>query len=548
MAEFPAQLFRMEGDPAAVRASAGKWSSFGTAATEAASEITSLDTGEFIGPEGDLFRQGLNDQMPGHLRTTGEAFGKVAGALTTFAGTLGSLQDQMRPVAQRAPALWAAVQAAQGRVDRASQADQQHTQQVTAQQQAAQQAVRQGQAAPSTPAAPDTYQSDAPAASAALSGAQREWQNCVDQANGLRTSLTTAVRDCARVILEAKGMRFKENPKWYDIGGQFTNFVRDNKDLLQKLSSGLKIVSLVAGLLSFIPVLAPIMGPIAMGTALLASAIDLSVYAATGEGNLKMILIDIGLTLLPGIGKLAGKGLRLGAPQLMSRASYLIRESGAFRGAMAFGATRVGRFITAPGRLLNRANDALVAQLNRTRAGAAIVNLSERGAQRAEQAFVNNRLREVDDATRANVQAYKDSLETGGIRGSNPAARAYQTRVTGPTEYNLQNSADDLGMKSQWADTIDPSRAAAVDAKYASSPAHGRYGNDSSMRTRAAPVWAGTRAGGIEQMQRYAQRIASPNNPLERVIVKVSDPGAVEYFADIMNEAGVKNGVVVVVP
>ena len=108
-------------------------------------------------------------------------------------------------------------------------------------------------------------------------------------------------------------MRFKENPKWWDIGGQFTNFVREHKDLLQQLSGALKVVSLVSGLLSFIPVLAPIMGPIAIGSALLAGAIDLSIYSATGQGNLTNILVDIGLSLLPGVGKLASKLRMLGA-------------------------------------------------------------------------------------------------------------------------------------------------------------------------------------------------------------------------------------------
>jgi Xanthomonas XOO_2897-like deaminase len=293
MSEFPAQAFRMEGDPSAIRSSAAKWTSFGAAATEASAQITQLDTTEFVGPEGDQFRDGLNKDMPEHLRITGDAFSKVSTALNGFAGTLDSLQDQMRPLAQRAPALWQAVQAAQGRVDRAHQDDQRHEREMAAR--------------PPDSTEPDTYRSDTGSATAALSQAQREWEDCLNQANGLRASLTAAVRDCVGQIRQAKDMRFKENPKWWDIKGQFTNFVRDNKDLLQKLSGALKVVSLVSGLLSFIPVLAPICGPIALGTALAASAIDLSVYAATGEGNLKMILIDAGLTLLPGVGKLANR-------------------------------------------------------------------------------------------------------------------------------------------------------------------------------------------------------------------------------------------------
>jgi hypothetical protein len=295
MADFPAHLFRMDGDPGAIRASAGKWSSFGVAASNASAQITGLDTGAFVGPEGDMFRDGLNKDMPRHLSITGDAFGRVSRALTTFADTLGSLQDQMRPLAARAPGLWEALQSARGRASRAATADAAHDREMAAR-------------APEDNS-PDRYRSDSAAAGSALSAAQAEWDATVASANGLRGQMNTAASEAVRTIKIAKDMRFKENPKWWNIGGQFQNFVRDNKDLLQKLSGALKIVSLVAGLLSFIPVLAPIMGPIALGTALLASAIDLSIYAATGEGSLKTILIDVGLNLLPGVGKLASRGI-----------------------------------------------------------------------------------------------------------------------------------------------------------------------------------------------------------------------------------------------
>ncbi|XTZ17757.1 DUF6531 domain-containing protein [Micromonospora echinospora] len=293
MAEFPAHLFRMEGDPSAIRSSAGKWHDFGTAATQAAGEITRLDTSQFVGPEGDQFRKGLNASMPGNLRITGDAFGRVSTSLRTFADTLSGLQDEMRPLAQRAPGLWAALQAARGRAERARDADARHEREVAAR--------------PPDSTEPDTYRSDSGAAGAALSQAQREWDACVAAANGLRTRQTTAVRDCVRVINEAKDLRFRENPKWWNLKGQFTNFVRDNQELLQKLSGALKIVSLVAGLLSFIPVLAPVMGPIAIAAGATALLIDASVYAATGKGSLTQILIDGVLTVVP-IGRLATLG------------------------------------------------------------------------------------------------------------------------------------------------------------------------------------------------------------------------------------------------
>ncbi|MFG2047883.1 DUF6531 domain-containing protein [Micromonospora sp. NPDC048935] len=294
MAEFPAHLFRMDGDPSAIRSSAGRWQGFGSAASQAAGQITGLDTSQFVGPEGDLFREGLNAQMPGHLRVTGDAFGRVSSGLVAFAGSLSSLQDRMRPLGQRAPGLWAALQAARGRADRAKQADERHEREV---------ADRPPDAEPE----PDSYRSDAGAAGSALSQAQRDWDECVAQAGALRGELATAVRDCVRAVNDAKGLRFKENPKWWDLKGQFTNFVRDNQELLAQLSSALKIVSLVAGLLSFIPILAPIMGPIAIAAGAAALLIDASLYAATGKGSLTSLLIDTVLTVVP-IGRLAALG------------------------------------------------------------------------------------------------------------------------------------------------------------------------------------------------------------------------------------------------
>jgi hypothetical protein len=247
MTDFPAHVFAMDGEPTALHSSASKWSSFATAASDAGGAITRLDTTEFVGPEGDLFRRDLSSHMPRHLQIAGEAFSKVSMALTGFASTLESLQDQMRPLAQRAPTLWQAVQAAQGRLDRAGHADKQHERDV---------ANRPAETNPPNP--PDTYHSDTGSASAALSQAQREWQNCVEQANELRLQLKTAVHECARVIVEAKGMRFKENPKSYDVGGQYTNFVRDNKEALKELSGALKVASTISGSLSFADVLAPV--------------------------------------------------------------------------------------------------------------------------------------------------------------------------------------------------------------------------------------------------------------------------------------------------
>jgi hypothetical protein len=70
----------MEGDPAAIRASAAAWSGFGTTAMAASGRILALETSEFIGPEGDQFRSNLTTEPPPHLRVTGDAVVRLPAA------------------------------------------------------------------------------------------------------------------------------------------------------------------------------------------------------------------------------------------------------------------------------------------------------------------------------------------------------------------------------------------------------------------------------------------------------------------------------------
>lgn len=85
---FPAGLFRMGGSPAAIQTSTARYQRFGQTATQAADRIAAMDTGQFIGPEADQFRQKLNSDLPPHLRVTGQAFTQVSSALGAFASQL----------------------------------------------------------------------------------------------------------------------------------------------------------------------------------------------------------------------------------------------------------------------------------------------------------------------------------------------------------------------------------------------------------------------------------------------------------------------------
>ncbi|HEX5496054.1 MAG TPA: hypothetical protein VFX70_15910 [Mycobacteriales bacterium] len=296
MAEFPASEFRVDGAPGGIRASAGQWSAFGREATDAAGHIRSLDTSLFIGPEGDQYRQGLTDSLPPHLDVTGQAYSTVASALDAFAGSLSGLQTRMRPLASRAPGLWQALQAAQGRLDSAGSADTRHSQALAAQ-------ALTDPGGQSTP--PDTYHSDTPAASAALSTAQREWNDCLGQARKVKSDLTKAINTCVNTINAAADTRFKHNPHgWGALVSGFKNFVKDHVAGLAKLSGVLKLVSGIAGVLSFIPVIgeaALVVSLVAGGAAL---AIDASIKFATGKGSWTSILVDGALMAVPfGLGK-----------------------------------------------------------------------------------------------------------------------------------------------------------------------------------------------------------------------------------------------------
>ncbi len=327
---FPAHLFRIGGSPEAIESSAARYRKFGQAASNGADQITSMDTSQFIGPEGDLFRDKVNSSLPPNLRTTGEAFTQVATALSRFSGELGGLQSQMRPIAHEAPTLWEQLQAAKGRLSDAKDADARHTaaQQDAEQQHAATVASAQAANQPPPPdLPPSTYHSDSGAAHGALAAAQQAWDECVRRATTLRNEMTAAADACGRQIDIAKGMRFAEPPSDWNLLDKAKDFITEHKDILQSISGALKVVSGVLAGIGLILQAIPVVGN-AVGAVFLAAAgitggaalgIDIAVYAATGEGSLTSIAIDTALTVIP-IGRVVGATgkllSRVGAPGL----------------------------------------------------------------------------------------------------------------------------------------------------------------------------------------------------------------------------------------
>lgn len=348
MADFPAEEFRLDGDPGAIRSSASQWSLFGQKASDAAGQIRSLDTSLFIGPEGDQYREGLDDKLPPHLDVTGQAYGKVAVALSSYADTLSGLQDRMRPLAGRAPGLWQALQAAQGRVSSAQAADRRHGQQVQAD------ALTRPK---DQPAPPDTYHSDTGAASTSLSQAQQAWNDCLTAARKVKTDLHTAIDTASRTIHEAADMRFKHNPHGFGaLVAGFKGFVKDNLGSLAKLSNVLKTISGITGVLSLIPGVGPAFLAVSLATGGAALLIDLTTMGVTGKWNLVTLAVD-GLALLPAVGKLSvlrGARSAEAAVDGMPAASRAVGGAGpVLKGQAGVNAT-VAEIEAAGGRVLGR--------------------------------------------------------------------------------------------------------------------------------------------------------------------------------------------------
>ena len=289
---FPAGLFRMGGSPAAIQTSTARYQRFGQAATQAADRIAGMDTGQFIGPEADQFRQKLNSDLPPHLRVTGQAFTEVSSALGAFASQLAELQAQMRPLADHAPGAWQRLQAAKAAFADAHAADQAHNA-----------APPPANVDPSHPpaSAPQTAAPASPGAQAQLNAAQQEWDALVHKATMLRGEMTAASRRCSQAIEAAKAMRFQKPPGTFDLAGQARDFLREHQDTLKSVANTLKSASAVVSALGLALQAIPGVGT-AVGSALMATGagmaaagigIDLATYSATG-GKLTNLLVGSG--------------------------------------------------------------------------------------------------------------------------------------------------------------------------------------------------------------------------------------------------------------
>lgn len=308
--------FSLGGDPGAIRASANTWGEFGTAAQTAATNIGSLQLGEFQGDEGVTFSDNVSGDLVPHLGKTSEAWTIVSTALSAYAGTLEHLQSQLCALATKHSAQQSAVNSANASYQQAKADDGQH--QTALQKQQA--ALPSGQTMP-----PDTYQSQAGSKQTALDTAQADLKTLENQASGIHSQHAQALSSCVADVHRAKYLRFQKPPGfWEKVGGEFSSAWHDIKKgvswAAQHISPVLKMISMVSGMLALIPCLAPIMGPIALVTGATALAIDVANKLMNGQGSWAQMGLDA-LGLVPGVkslselgkvGKFAEEGSKLG--------------------------------------------------------------------------------------------------------------------------------------------------------------------------------------------------------------------------------------------
>jgi type VII secretion system ESX-1 substrate len=113
---FPAATFTVEGSPEAVREAGRAYGRFAATAGQASADLHGLDSGAWIGSEGDLFRARVAE-LPPHLDTAHGSFSQVARALDGFADALQAAQGRMAGVRADAEQTFAQLRAAQADQD-----------------------------------------------------------------------------------------------------------------------------------------------------------------------------------------------------------------------------------------------------------------------------------------------------------------------------------------------------------------------------------------------------------------------------------------------
>ena len=324
--EFPALGFNpAPGDPAAVDAAARASQQFAERLANDVATLNRMQASSWVGDAGDAFRSKIKD-LPRDLDRSRAAHEATGAALSAYAGALGQAQRRALTLEQ----------------DAAEALRQQQVAAANANSMRSQAASAQGAARDQIVANYNTYAGRASQFGDQVAAIRAE-------AHRLQADITAQGDQAAGKIRGAADAPYHEPHWWQKAWDGFMNWVRDNADLLKKISGVLKIISAVCALLSFIPVVGVFFGAAALITGGLALLIDISVKLATGEGSWAGIALDAALTLIPGgkLTKMLGAPLKAGgrlfarvAPEL---ADGLVRGGKAASGVVQQGVFQLSR-------------------------------------------------------------------------------------------------------------------------------------------------------------------------------------------------------------
>ena len=269
----------LPGDPRAFGELAQSFSETAGNAGEARARLQRLagavDETIWRGGAADAFRSKVTE-LPPRLAKLSESYTAASEGLADYGRILGELQDRARTIQAEAEAAQA---------DHDVQARQRDESQAR------------------DPVAPTTHYA------AAIADAQKRLGDARNRMDDLLDQRRAAERAAIAKLERAHDLGIRNDPWYKRAWRSLEEWVDDHADLLWDISGALKAVSAVAGLLSFIPVLAPVCAPIALAAGAAALVLD-GVLCATGNGDWKALAVDGALMALPGAGRLASQGIK----------------------------------------------------------------------------------------------------------------------------------------------------------------------------------------------------------------------------------------------
>lgn len=272
--EFPALGFDpAPGDPAALGTAAGAVTGAGRVLGDAAANVTRLNSAGWTGDAADAFRGQLAD-LPRDLDLAARSHRTAARTLTDYGTGLAARQRRATELETRAATLRQQESAAVAEVNRLA-----------------------GRTAPAGSPEFTALKGRYDSARARATSIGSDLQEVLAEARRLHSEHRSAAADAARALRGVADAPYEE-PGWLSRAwSSVKGWIAEHAETLRTISSVLKGISAVLGVLSFVPGL-QFLAPFAMGLGVAALVIDGALCAA-GEGDWASFAIDAALTILP---------------------------------------------------------------------------------------------------------------------------------------------------------------------------------------------------------------------------------------------------------